>query len=439
MGCKQPMQFEEPSSQRSGGSGGTSAGSSNPGTGGVTSSGPGTGGIGPLAGSGTDGAADGLGSDGGSIGSGASDALAAEVPVFSATCPAGKSCLTARKLAAGDQYTCAVLMDGAVTCWGSNIFGQLGIGATTAAVYKPVKVGGVSGAVDIAAGRSHTCAVVSGGAVLCWGRGEAGQLGDGKGTSSLVPVRVTGLMGAVRVDVGIEHGCALLADGTVRCWGSGHRGPEDGAPDTALSQVPELVDAVSLEVGANFSCVQRRDKSMWCWGQNSHGVLGAATPLSAAVPVRVHGYYLATGISVGFDSACYWSGKVAMCWGSNSWGELGHDDPSNEQVAQVSALFDVAAVSMGVSHGCALTEAGQVRCWGANSNGGLGYDNLKTLYLPAPPVPGLSDVTQVVAGGGHSCALKRDGQVYCWGSNGSGQLGNGAIIGTSRPSAVLSF
>lgn len=152
-------------------------------------------------------------------------------------------------VAAGRDHTCAVLASGAAKCWGNNLYGQLGNGS----LYKsttPVKVSGLSAAVSITAGYEFTCALLSGGTAQCWGYNNNGQLGDGSfsPTWSTTPVTVSGLGGAVSIAAGHAHACALLANGTVNCWGDNSygqlgNGPSNPSPSPVptLDLVPSLV------------------------------------------------------------------------------------------------------------------------------------------------------------------------------------------------------
>lgn len=121
--------------------------------------------------------------------------------------------------------TCALATTGTVTCWGSNDFGQLGNGTTsTMPTSTPVQVQNLTDAVELVAGRYHVCARRAGGAVVCWGRNDFGQIGDGTNNTRSSPSAVTLPRPAVHVGTGGWHTCALLDDSSLYCWGANSAG-----------------------------------------------------------------------------------------------------------------------------------------------------------------------------------------------------------------------
>lgn len=135
------------------------------------------------------------------------------------------------QVATGSSHSCALMQDGAVRCWGFNLFGQLGLGNTTMLGDNelPTSVGPIdlgAPALQVSAGNYHTCALLEGGDVRCWGEGDDGRLGLGNtndiGDDELpTAVPVIDLGGpAVQVSAGYVHTCALLETGAVRCWGA---------------------------------------------------------------------------------------------------------------------------------------------------------------------------------------------------------------------------
>jgi alpha-tubulin suppressor-like RCC1 family protein len=130
----------------------------------------------------------------------------------------------ATAITAGSQHSCALLGGGTVKCWGDNTYGQLGDGTTDTMTSTPVTVTGLSGTTAIAAGADHTCALLTDGSVKCWGANHSGQLGDGTTTNWPSPMAASGISMATAITAGTAHTCALFGDGTVRCWGSNGSG-----------------------------------------------------------------------------------------------------------------------------------------------------------------------------------------------------------------------
>jgi alpha-tubulin suppressor-like RCC1 family protein len=187
--------------------------------------------------------------------------------------PAAVSNLTgAMSISAGVHTTCA-RRAAEIVCWGANDGGQLGSDAGARSLV-PVAVPLPSDAAAPALGRDHACALRSGGQVVCWGYNSFGQLGNGSYpslSSSAVPVTVSGLSDAVQIVSGNLHTCARRRSGAVLCWGDGSRGElgndlreARGAPVAATG----LGDGVDLAAGDHHTCAVRSDGNLACWGFN---------------------------------------------------------------------------------------------------------------------------------------------------------------------------
>lgn len=347
----------------------------------------------------------------------------------------------------GRRHGCAVTQSGEAKCWGANDYGQLGTGDTTASSV-PVTVSGLgSGVVAIAGGDFSTCAILSGGALKCWGRNESGQLGIGTQVDALVPTLVTGLSsGVVNVSIHSYGACAVLQTGALKCWGY-YLG--DGDLD-AYSTVPVDVlpagGALSVHAGVGHRCIRTTDSAVACWGEGQGGEIGDGALVERAVPTPVA--QLAVGsvieIATGIGHACALidSGEV-RCWGGGAQGQLGHGRPSMRSVPMDVRIQDgelVTGLALGSMHACAVTVSGGMQCWGDNFYGQLGDGTTRAHRLPAP-VGGVFAHDGVSAGESFTCSLATDASqqrgAYCWGGGSLSQLGNGGYDTKVVPTPVL--
>ncbi len=195
---------------------------------------------------------------------------------------------------AGNDHTCALHATGAVSCWGRNHAGQLGKGTTSTRETTPVLVSGISNATRVAAGNDFSCAVLDDGQAACWGYNIWGQLGNGTTSNqNPTPTNVSMITDAVAIEVGGKHACAVRASGAVSCWGYNDFG-QLGNGTTTRSSVPvdvaPLMDAAGIATGSGLghSCAERANGAIDCWGYNIFGQLGTgSTTLREASPVAV--------------------------------------------------------------------------------------------------------------------------------------------------------
>ena len=366
-------------------------------------------------------------------------------------------------------YACAVHPGGAPECWGYNGDGELGNGGNTGpetcpeASYSipcgtfPEPVVGLGSVSDLAAGESHACAVLSAGAVNCWGDNNRGQLGNGSTFRFSTPVSVSGINSASKVAGGGSHSCAALLDGAVKCWGDNDRGqlgadPVSGPewcgayPFTPCSTTPVLVNgintALNVAAGIDHSCARLSDNTVQCWGYNIRGALGNGSKNDSFAPVSVSGINEAISIASGGQHNCavLSTGEV-KCWGYNGSGQLGNGNNTGPESCDANpsvwcsttpinaiGIGTATSVAVGRNHSCALLSNGSVQCWGDNSVGQLGDGS--TIASAAPGLTrDISNAVGISAGGNNTCAVLSGGGVMCWGSNSSGQLGIATTAG----------
>jgi len=368
---------------------------------------------------------------------------------------------TVTSVSAGDAHVCAIA-SGQAFCWGFNGQGQLG-NASNVASSSPVAVdtsGVLAGKTisQISSGGYFTCAIASSSA-LCWGAGTSGQLGIGIQANSNVPMSVLST-GALQdklftnIDAGQNQVCAI-ASGAAYCWGGNGSG-QLGNNTRSNSSTPVAVIATgvlagkvvtTISTGGSSSCAIASGAA-YCWGINGNGQLGDGTRATSYVPIMVDTTLLKTGstydVSVGNSHACALTSGVANCWGYNYNGQLGngtYSDSITPASVVTKGVLDgksVTDIASGVQHSCVVANSAAY-CWGTNDYGALGNGDNRTYSNPvAVSTSGVlagKAVTAIAVGYSHTCAIA-SGDIYCWGYNGQGQLGNSSNISSNIPVAV---
>jgi alpha-tubulin suppressor-like RCC1 family protein len=341
-----------------------------------------------------------------------------------------------KKVVASSNFSCALLTNGTVACWGLNAYGTLGVtstgqqcASTTCSTF-PLLISGVTGATEIAAGQNHVCALVAGGAVKCWGENGSGQLGNGTNVGN--------------ASCGWTSSCNVTPTAVKGVGGTG-----------SLSGVSAIASGHS----ASHTCVVLSNGSPACWGYNASGQLGVGGSSGpslcwgspcAMTPTAVSLTGVAAIAADQSNSCALISDGTMQCWGSNFSGQLGIDQVANETCfngdecattpGAVKALAGVTAISVGGNEVCALLSGGTASCWGSNDVGklGIGLDSLAGFPIvteaKAPQaVVNLAGATSISVGSSSVCAVA-DGLVECWGGNQDGALGNGtSSVGSPSP------
>ena len=269
----------------------------------------------------------------------------------------------------------------------------------------------------------------------------------------------------VQLASGSGYTCALLSTGQIRCWGRQDQGGLGIAPFNTQRWKPQefvqgIMNAVSIAASGPFTCAVLQTGRASCWGNGSNGQLGNGNTTSQWTPTPVLD---STGlaplenvaqIAAGQNHTCalLQSGQI-LCWGSRSAGKIGNGGTTTgNQLSPVavSGIDGVSTKAVSVTAGdngtCAILQSGEVRCWGTRATGNIGDGGATTGAQTTPTqVSGLDGSTpsaaatalSMASSGGTTCALLQNGQVECWGYGSFGALGNGNTANSSVPVAVL--
>ena len=354
-----------------------------------------------------------------------------------------KTLVHATAIDGGLAHTCAIDKDGKLWCWGSNGAGQLGNGTSAGESVTPVAVALLDPtlvATQLAAGRTHTCAILSDKSLVCWGGDDAGQLGDDGNVARNTPVTVS-VGGVVEVSAGGNHTCAIDSSNALWCWGDNRsgqignnvHGDRQGAPyKVALDNVAKVA------VGDASSCAMTGDGKVWCFGADDAGQLGVPRNADATAPVQAALPVAATTIVSGERFVCALdTQRRVWCWGENFDNEFADMTFTFRATPVLTPYVDIVAIAAGRAHLCVQRSTGAVSCSGFNGRGQLG-DGERTTQSKPPTQPMLSSVSAVAGGDDHTCAVLADDAktVDCWGANDAAQLGDGTRLTRATPAPV---
>lgn len=398
-------------------------------------------------------------------------------------------------LQAGTSFTCGLLADGHVTCWGLSLLGRLGLSSARIGDDEPVlgtwgarprvNLGALARSVSV--GAAHACALRVDGRVVCWGENSNGQLGlghtnrvgvsDTPALSGLVPL---GASRAAQLSLGSTHTCVSLVDASVVCWGAGSGGRLGNAGESDVGdneaplpsgQVPLFTASLVATGGFHTCAIENASQTLYCWGQGSVGQLGTGASTTKALsplgPVAVGSdgtSHAVASVAAGDQHTCVirHDDRAVVCFGLNGAGQLGYGIRLNLGSAQLPSSYGpvplpaaALEVAAGTLHTCVVLMDHRVLCFGDGSDGRLGNRDVNVFGDNEPALRagfvdlGTADsgedgapapIAQLSLGRDHSCALRRDTRdLLCWGSNQWGQRGSGqgqaAVVGDDEAPA----
>ena len=357
------------------------------------------------------------------------------------------------------KYDFVVALDtaGQVYTWGANNYGQLGNGTTGTANNSSIPVSVISSTgvlagkyiKKVAVGQYHVLALDSEGDVYAWGYGNAGRLGDGGSTNQSAPVKASTLTVKARdITASASTSAAVGEDGYVYTWGLGTSGQlGNGGVVSSITPVQVTVPGGVKEIqgGSNHFLVVNSSGLVYGWGSKANYVLGDGVDTgNSPSPTQIAGLSGVSKIAAGTShNLAVTSGNVLYAWGLGSSGRLGEglitDRTTPTNISSTTnfgtsslAGKTISYIEVGGTSSYAIDSSGVVHSWGANASGQLGISPIGTtsagykareVDTKGTPLEGRK-ITLMAAGTTNAIALDEDGNVYSWGGNGSGQLGN---------------
>ena len=405
---------------------------------------------------------------------------------------------TIKQVSAGEWHACVLASNDQVYCWGSNYIAQLGNAALNANCSSsgcssnsttPVAVdtsGALAGKTvkQVSAGFEHTCVLASDDQVYCWGSNTSGQLGTSTGTTCFLsatnirdcgytpmPVDTSGVLAGKtikQVVAGLEYTCAIANDDWMYCWGrndygelgNGSTGDQNTPVAVIQGAIPAGVTFKQISTGYNLTCALASDNWVYCWGKGSYGQLGDGTNTDRLTPAPIINGEIPAGVTITgisdrpneVNTCAIASNGWVYCWGSNRRGNLGNGNTTDSNVPVAISQGEIPAGSTfsqvtagGWTMTCALSNSGQAYCWGGGNILGNGKSGGSTVPVAVGTTTQVIDpktVQPFIADSASSddrtaCAIA-DGQAYCWGYGGYGNLGNDLVANISLPTKISS-
>lgn len=333
----------------------------------------------------------------------------------------------------GGGHSCGTAIDGPLFCWGDGYF------------HTPVQVAVPAGIGSLQAGAGQTCGLDGSGHAYCW-----------PNSPEPVPEPVSSTISFSQLSIGIVSSCGLDAGGAAWCWGQNAWGQlGDGTKDGSDTPVPVSGGLQFQQIASSWSadeghaCALTPAGAAYCWGANYTGQLGDSTVVDgcapygcSTTPVRAAEGHSFIQIVTGTAHTCALEATgSAWCWGN----VLGAGNPAPPHAAgapvAVAGGHTFVSLTSGGAHACGLTASGQAYCWGVNPDGRTGQiptDGPPNFGgVPSPTlVSGGRTYSALTAGSAHTCGLASD-VLYCWGDNGTGQVGVLGGISTQQPIRVV--
>jgi alpha-tubulin suppressor-like RCC1 family protein len=342
---------------------------------------------------------------------------------------------------------CGIDSTGQLKCWGANhdssdaVYGLLGTGdATGSSLTTPQDVNAGTAYIAISVGELTVCAITNTNVTQCWGQEWAAGDTNHSGADILTPTDIDDTDSYTTITSGSYHNCGITTDNHLKCWGDTWDGKlgRVGDNETPLrSDAPNLY--IQVAAGRNHTCGITSEKKLRCWGTNSSGQVGVGSTVNPQVPVEIDPGVSYKYISVQENNTCAITSLDKLkCWGTNASGQVGNGTTGG--VISTPTIIDAATnykqVQVGNYHTCGITSTDQLKCWGSNGNGRLGDGTTIGPVNTPKAIDAANTYKKVYAGGSYTCALRMNGDLYCWGRNDRGQTGDGTTVEKHIPTLV---
>lgn len=353
-----------------------------------------------------------------------------------------------KEIAAGASHSVAIKSDGTLWAWGRNHKGQLGDG-TTVDKNVPTQIGTDTDWSIINASSDNTTAIKTDGSLWIWGENSRGQVGDGNfgpGIFNPTPTRIGNDNNWVKITSSTNQSFAIKDNGTLWGWGQGqYMGNGDLVDRYTPFQIGTSTDWLDISSSCCNRIALKTDGTLWGWGVNDNGSLGlGAITTSVSLPTQIgNDTNDWTKISIGSDgnatSTCLVkknNGNL-LGMGMNSFGTVGIGS-SNSVVSiptQIGSDTEWNYIKTGGGSSFGISVTGELFGWGLNIVGELGDGTLINKNAPVS-VGNLVLWKKIVISNAHTLALTIDNSLYTWGWNLYGQLGDGTFINKSVPTSI---
>ena len=331
--------------------------------------------------------------------------------------------------------------------WGYNSSGRLGDNTTTTRSSPVTVVGGITTWSKISAGGKHSVGITSAGVAYGWGYNGYGGLGDNTSTGRSSPVSVVGGLTWSQVSAGYIHSLGVTTSGVAYGWGNNVNGRLGDGTTTARSSPVTVVGGLTwsqVSAGYKHSVGLTTSGVAYGWGYNGFGAIGDNTQSQRLSPVTVVGGLTWSQVTAGgVHSLGITSSGFAYAWGRNDNMQLGDGSPTTNRSSPVTVIGGITAWSQvsgsaasGDKHSLGIA-AGVAYGWGSNQEAQVGdgtFSNYRS--SPVTVVGGITNWTQIKAGGRHSLGVTSTGIAYAWGNNQNGQGGNNVETRSASPVSI---